>query len=165
MSTAQVCTDCRSFSPYSPNGFGEDSRSLLNIYTETLRHLKKSYTLGKSLELLDDIEEVAEECSVEGWDGYSGTPINEGSILMTRDFVEHLPVTSSIPMPEIVPEPNGDLSLEWHVDQRHVFTASIKENGQIIYAGLFGENKVHGTEYFAASIPSTIIENLKRLYR
>nr|MBC8413194.1 hypothetical protein [bacterium] len=73
------------------------------------------------------------------------------------------PLISSIPVPEIIPEPGGEIGLEWSRGTRQVFIASFAGNNEIIYAGLFGTNKTHGTEYFGDSIPSKIMDNLKIL--
>lgn len=165
MSSAVACTDCTSFAHYSPTGSGDDYRTLSSIYKDAFRHLMETRTLGASSDLIDEIEEIATEYAEEGWDGYDSQPINADSIAITKSFIEVFPVTSDIPLPDIVPEPNGSLALEWYIDKRHVFIARLKENSEIIYAGLFGESNTHGTEFFSDSIPSTIISNLKRLYR
>ncbi len=68
-------------------------------------------------------------------------------------------------MPEVVPEPGGEIGLEWYRRKRLVFTVSVSGSNEIIYTGLFGTNRIHGTEYFGDLLPSVILENLKRLYK
>lgn len=165
MSSVVACTDCTSFSYHSPNGSGKDYSALSFFFKETVEHLRETRTLGAAADIVDQIYDVASDCLEAGWDGYDSLPVNHASIVMTKSFVEHFPVTSGIPLPEIVPESNGNLALEWYIDKNHVFIARIKESGEIVYAGLFGANKTHGTEYFNESIPSSIINNLLRLYR
>jgi len=67
-------------------------------------------------------------------------------------------------MPEVVPEPSGEIGLEWSKGKDKVFVVSLSGKNEIVYAGLFGINKVHGVEYFGDAVPSTILENLRRLY-
>ncbi len=81
-----------------------------------------------------------------------------------KRLLESLPLTF-FPIPEVIPEPNGEIGLEWYREKRNVFVASVSGRNEIVYAGLLGVNKLHGTEYFGDSLPSIILENLKRLYK
>ncbi len=164
MSTAIPCTECYSISNFPSIGFGTDFLGLKKYYDREIRKLRKAETLGRLDETLQSLDEVYSECSEEGWDGYDAYPITEAAYIEARKFIESLPLTSTIPMPEIIPEPNGDIGLEWSKGDRQVFVASFNGNNEIVYAGLFGTNKTHGTEYFGDSIPSKIMENLKTLY-
>ena len=70
----------------------------------------------------------------------------------------------NVPIPDISADPDGDISLEWRKEHRFTFVVSINGQGLISYAGLFGKNKIHGTEYFGQEMPPSIIFNLRRLY-
>jgi hypothetical protein len=67
-------------------------------------------------------------------------------------------------MPEIIAEPSGEIGLEWRRGKGNIFVISVRGKHLITYAGIFGGNTTHGTEYFGQSIPSTIITYLRRLY-
>jgi hypothetical protein len=41
---------------------------------------------------------------------------------------------------------------------------TVSGKNSIAYAGLFGINKTHGTEYFSESLPTIILIGLNRLY-
>jgi hypothetical protein len=45
----------------------------------------------------------------------------------------------------------------------HAFREHLGGNGELSYAGLFGRNEVHGTEYFGDQIPEAIFQQLGRL--
>lgn len=164
MSTAIQCTDCTSISSFHSSGAGPDSLDLERYYVDVINKLRRSETLGRQNEAIRSLADIFWECSDEGWDGYDALPISEAAYLEARKFIESLPLISSIPMPEIVPEPNGEIGFEWSKGKRQVFVASVSGNNEIVYAGLFGTNKKHGVEYFGDSLPSEIMDNLKRLY-
>ena len=70
-----------------------------------------------------------------------------------------------LPLPDVVPEPTGEIAFEWYKDKHHVFVISVSGNNIITYAGLFGKmSKTRGTEYYTDSLPSIIIENIQRLF-
>ncbi len=121
-------------------------------------------TLGKLNEMQQELSELFVECSEKDWDGYDANPLTERAYLEARRFIQSLSFIPSFPIPEIVPEPSGEIGFEWYKENRQVFIASVSGKNELVYAGLFGPNKVHGTEYFGDSLPSIIIANLKRLY-
>ena len=165
MSTATLCTDCISIWNFPGIGFGPEVKDLKRFYEEDIvSKLKITETLGYIDEALQSLNEVFVECSEEGWDGYDALPITKNAYIEAKRLIESLPVTS-FPMPEVTPEPNGEIELEWYREKRQIFIAGVSGRNEIVYAGLFGVNKAHGTEYFGDSLPSVIFENLKRLYR
>ncbi len=165
MSTATLCTDCFSIWNFPSIGFGPEVKALKRYYEEDIvNELKKTETLGHLDVALQSLNEVFEECSEEGWDGYDALPITEEAYFATIKLIKSLPVTA-FPMPEVVPESSGEIGLEWYRRKRLVFTVSVSGSNEIIYAGLFGTNKAHGTECFGDSLPLVILENLKRLYK
>lgn len=165
MSTLALRTDCFSIWNFPGTGFGPEVKALKRYYEEDIvSELRKTETLGRLDEALQSLNEVFEECSEEGWDGYDALPLTEEAFFAAIKLIKSLPVTV-FPMPEVTPEPNGGIGFEWYKESRLVFVASVSGKSEIIYAGLFGVNKTHGTEYFEDSLPSIILENLKRLYK
>ena len=90
-------------------------------------------------------------------------PISETTFKETIDFLRKLP--SSLPIPEVVTEPDGDIGLEWHVRNYYSFVVGFSGKGIISYSGLFGRGqKTYGTEFVSESIPSSIVDNIRRVF-
>lgn len=112
---------------------------------------------------LESLNEVYEECLEPNWDGYGAAAISPEAYFEASKLLRIIP--TSFPMPEILPEPEGEIGLEWYKRENHVFVVSVAGNNIITYAGLFGENnEIHGTEYFGDSIPKVIIDSVERLF-
>ena len=47
----------------------------------------------------------------ENWDGYGALPIDQITIENARNFIQRL--SPRLPLPEISPNPNGTISMEW----------------------------------------------------
>ena len=163
MSTVIPCTDCSSISNFPGIGSGIDIEGLKKFYDDTISKWRNTATLGRLEEVLHSLDILCKECSEEGWDGYDALPIAEDVCDEAKRLIKSLPI--NLPMPEIIPEATGEIGLEWSTGNRIVFVASVSGKNEIIYAGLFGMNKTHGTEYFGDSLPSVVVENLRRLYR
>ncbi len=164
MSTAIPCDDFINISSSPSIGFGDEVDKLKEYFKSIVNGFRKTETLGRSDEVLQSLDNVFDECSEEGWDGYDALPITKYAYIEAKRLIESLPLTS-FPIPEVVPEPSGEVGLEWYREERQVFVASVSGRNAIVYAGLLGVNKLHGTEYFGDSLPSIILENLKRLYK
>ena len=164
MSTAIPCDDFISISNSPSIGFGDEVEKLKEYFKGIVNEFRNTETLGRSDEVLQSLDEVFDECSEEGWDGYDALPITKYAYIEAKRLIESLPLTT-FPIPEVVPEPSGEIGLEWYREERQVFVASVSGRNEIVYAGLLGVNKLHGTEYFGDSLPSVILDNLKRLYK
>jgi hypothetical protein len=135
---------------------------LSKYFDDIVAELRKSITLGGKTDVLQSLEDLFKECSETGWDGNEASPITEDAYVEARRLISNLPI--NLRMPEVVPEPSGEIGLEWSRGKDRVFILSLSGKNEIVYAGLFGINKVHGVEYFGDMVPSTILENLRRLY-
>ncbi len=112
---------------------------------------------------LDELYHLYQEYSVENWDGYGAVPISETAYREAETLVRLLP--SFVPAPDILPEPDGGIGLDWDKGANFSFTISVTGNHVLAYAGLFGENnETYGTENFAGNLPKAILDNLKRLF-
>lgn len=151
MSVAVQCIDCPSF--YVPRNMEYSKKEIW----------KTTATIGRPIEeAAESLLELYKDCSQPNWDGYGANPVSKDSISEALEFIQLLP--SSFPVPQILAEPSGEIGLEWYKSKRLVFAISFSGKNLITYAGIFGSNKTHGTEYFSDSIPSIVIENLRRLY-
>lgn len=134
------------------------------IETKEERFLEKEelIKLQRLNNALRALQEVCQEHSIENWDGYGAAPISHQAYSEAAKLLRML--SSFIPMPDILPEPDGGLGLEWYKEKDFSFTISVGGEGIITYAGLFGKNnETHGTESFTDSIPQIILHNLERL--
>ncbi len=113
--------------------------------------------------LLEKLDELYINCSAENWDGYEANPISPDAYFEAKKLLHSLPYV--FPMPDILPEPEGEIGLEWYRERGFSFAISVSGQNKIIYAGQFGKNnEIHGSEDFSGSIPMIVFYALKRLY-
>lgn len=166
LSSQCIISDCPTFS-IQPSGMGIDQESgkVNNTLRDVIKKLKDSEAITFR-RLLGDMHEflveIVKECSSENWDGYGAHAITGGAYEEAKKIINILP--SSIPAPELVPEPNGEIGFEWRKGKGRVFVISVGGNYLITYAGIFFGNKVHGSEYFEDNFPFAIRQYLRRLY-
>ncbi len=148
------------FNPYGDRGVSEDASTLKERFAGIIED--NSIVFGWSKEIIQTINEIMKECSSDNWDGYGAQAIDMASYKETLRFIHFLPKT--IPVPQITVEPDGEIALGWYHTKRRVFSVSIGRKGELTYAGLFGYNKTHGTEYFGNELPKTILDNIQRVF-
>jgi hypothetical protein len=72
----------------------------------------------------------------------------------------------SLPAPEITADPDGEISFDWLGPARKMFSASVRKDGRIAYAGWFGEkSKIHGIEQLSATLPAEIVRGIQKAVR
>lgn len=107
---------------------------------------------------------IARECAKESWDGYHAEPVTPATCNRVLAFLEDLPPWMRAP--DIVPEADGEIAVEWYFAPNQTFSISIGEHGPLHYAGLFGHNEeIHGVAPFSDSIPGKILEFISDLLR
>ena len=112
---------------------------------------------------LQELWDIYRECSEDNWDGYKASPITVSTYKEAKKLLLWIP--SLYPLPEILPEPDGGIALEWYKEPNISFAVSVNGTGIIHYAGLFGENnEMHGKETFTASALKTILYSLMRIF-
>jgi len=106
------------------------------------------------------IDSVYAEASVANWDGYGGKSVSQGAHERAKRFIRLLPLDVA---PDVAADPDGELLLEWRRGPNAVLTISIGAGEQLAYAGLFGRNKIHGSESFTDEIPKAVRDVLERV--
>jgi hypothetical protein len=164
MTMAMPCNVCTSITSLSDIGMGTDSEQLKSSIDNVIGGFERTQTIGSKDQMRNDLARVFVEYSSQDWDGEGALPISKDAYFETLRFIKGLPTYLDLPLPVISPDNDGEISLEWYRDNRHVLVVSISGKNSIAYAGLFGANKTYGTEYFAESLPAIILINLRRLY-
>ena len=93
---------------------------------------------------LEELWTIARNCSVDDWDGYSAKAISKAAIINAANF--YLSELRDMPLPEISPEPDGELALEWFGKDRSSFSISFGESDNLSYACLAGKRVTRGIE-------------------
>lgn len=129
-----------------------------NFIRETSEHFERPVSRQKRKEAIDSVMDAFAESRQAG----EIAPISELTCKETIEFLRKLP--STLPIPEVIAEPNGDLALEWFVSNYYSFLVGFSGKGITTYAGLFGRGqKTYGTELISEAIPSSVIENVRRV--
>lgn len=131
---------------------------LWKISAETRRPI----SLAWREDLLDDLDEILQSCSRAGWDGYDAEPVSLESVVSVHQVINALP--DHINVPSVVPEPDGEIALEWRNGDQKYFSVSVSAR-RLAYAGIFGGvSKKYGEERFFGTIPAAIVDILTRYF-
>lgn len=96
----------------------------------------------------------------EEWERDRTRMPDSSAFLYGWQFLEALP--SSVPIPEVTFEADGDVSFDWDYGPRQVASVRISRDGFVYYAGLFGYATEHGAEAFGERIPARVAEVIGR---
>jgi hypothetical protein len=106
--------------------------------------------------LASEIHEVARESALN-----TAVPIDENTKRAAIRFASLLP--SSVPLPEIAADPDGEVSFDWIGNFNNVFSVSVDRNGRLAYAGRFSEGrKINGVEQLSTVCPPEILLGIEK---
>lgn len=147
--------------PIVDQGVSNEAKKLIELFDDALA-FAHSMSLGERLrQAIEALREAYEEASSKGWDGYGSRAADPFSYIHALSLLSALPTT--VPIPEVGVDPDGEIEFEWYHGPRWVVTVSVGRTGTLSYAGLFGKNKTHGVERFVEGLPEAIAQNLRRL--
>ncbi len=160
----EVEVDIRAVNRESPDGNLDDANGVRGRCYSA--HTKDMALRPNELEiesnLGDELQAVWESCSTADWDGYGALAASQDALRNSRRFLESLP--RDFPAPSIGAEPDGALTMEWHCSERRALSVSVSSGEELHFAGLFGPNRVYGSEAFLAEIPRPILDLIRRVY-
>ena len=119
-------------------------------------------TLTGRTDALDELKALCTDAERPNWDGYGARAISAESVKHARALINALPPSMPFPKPSVDPE--GLVSLEWYVGPSRSFLLTVGDHGELWYAGLYGEDRNRGLGHFAGSIPSAVVEGIRRVY-
>lgn len=146
---------------YNP-GVSPESDHLMRSYNEVNLDISRTNSGQRLIPLVAGLDEVFVECLEEGWDGYDARPVSIGAYTDIKSFLQLLPPQYS--NPDIVPEPDGGMGLEWANNDTGRFVVSFDGSGTFAYAGIFTDSSTtHGIEVIKDSLPRVIQDFINRI--
>ncbi len=127
---------------------------------ETIEHSEALF--GKKSAAISQLNEIADECGEQNWDGSGARAIDLQALLEAEDFIRALP--PDVALPEFAPEPDGSISLDWINSRNRLFSTSVGGGNRLAFAWLDGTDKGHGVAYFdGAKVPRRILEGINAI--
>jgi hypothetical protein len=88
---------------------------------DIIHRVERSQSLfGKKSAVLSDLWKLADECREENWDGEGACALETAAIQNTKRFIRAFP--DGLPIPDVSPEPDGSISLDWIVSRHRIFS-------------------------------------------
>lgn len=113
---------------------------------------------GKNV-AISKLKAIEKECAEKGWDGADADPVDPLAVICAERFLRVLP--DNIPLPELAPEPDGFISLDWIQSRNRLFSLSVCSSYRLAYAWLDGTDKGQAVAHFDGErIPPGILEGI-----
>lgn len=97
------------------------------------------------------LEEIERDCVHAGWDGPGSQPVDGPTLRVARAWLAALRdiARPDLAMPEVVPEADGDVRIDWDVDLDRYVVVSVSLEGWLHYtASTPRRGRVHGRVRF-----------------
>ena len=140
-----------------------EAQVVRDAITAVYERTEKSQALfgGKAV-AISGLKTMAHDCSEADWNGEGSYAINPIAVFLAESFIRALP--DSIQLPEMAPEPDGSITLDWIPSRHRLFSVSISASDRLAYAWLDGSDKGHAVARFDGErIPQKIIEGINAI--
>jgi len=143
---------------------GEIANYVEDLIKDINDHLQRSVVLGLMANgVYQALNDIFDECSIEGWDGENAVPLSKEVLRNARAFLKTLPI--GIKVPVVDAEPDGAITFEWYVNQENLVSVSVGVDGFIYYAALVGIRKRHGSDPIDGNDPTELVHLIQSIYR
>jgi hypothetical protein len=115
------------------------------------------------MKVLQELHSVYNETQEEGWDGYGGMIVLHTTYEYVIRFIDLLPF--DMPPPEITPEPDGEIALEWYGEDGAIFSVSVGSEGELTYLNypVYHCDYNRGTEWLDNEIPEILLYHIRNI--
>jgi hypothetical protein len=140
-----------------------EAQSVRDVARTVVSYGESSESLfGDKNTVLSQLWAMFDECSEQDWDACGAEPLSGVAAGAAAVFIRALP--SGVPMPELAPEPNGSISLDWIQSRHRMFSLSIASTDRLAYAWMDGTDKGHAVARFdGTKIPTRILEGIQSI--
>lgn len=80
---------------------------------------------------------------------------------LEQRFLDLLP--EDISPPEMQEDEDGEMSFEWYVGPRSVFSVSVSKNGTLSYAGLYEDGGLSGRANLTDGLSGSFLKHIRRV--
>lgn len=112
--------------------------------------------------LLKTLREICQSCRDTHWDGENAEAVSPETGDIARRFLESLP--RAAPLPNLSPEPDGQLNFEWYQAPRRLLTVSVGASGTLYWAALMDSEDPRGSCPFVDQFPQTLLYWIGQIY-
>ncbi len=106
------------------------------------------------------LQALVAECAGSGWDANEAEPDSNCAAIRAADFIRALP--EGFPLPELAPEPDGSISLDWIASRNRLVSLSIGNSDQLPYAWVIDGHSGHAVVVFdGTNMPPDFLKRVK----
>jgi hypothetical protein len=141
----------------------EESRAVREAVESIRKSVEKSQALfGGKAAAIGRVWALVNECSDPGWDGDGADPVDRLAAFRAADVIRALP--PRVPFPEVTPEPDGAISLDWIRSRNQLFSLTVGSGDRLAFAWLNGSDRGHGVVRFGGqAIPNPILHGIDEI--
>ncbi|MDR2689781.1 MAG: hypothetical protein LBB76_08505 [Azoarcus sp.] len=141
----------------SSSAVSEEANRLSDMARRVMRERQDSQSLfGAKANSLSELSSVIADLHVDE----DQAPVSPETFRKAWQFILALP--DDLPNPTFGIDPDGEISMTWHVARARIFSVSISASERIAYAWMDGSNNGHGVDRFRTPVLPAMLASALR---
>lgn len=143
--------------------YSEEPRAMAREAEHAREAFEQSIALmGVKASVISELWSVHAECETPDWDGYGAAAIDRASARVAEQIICALP--NDVAVPEITPQPNGHIALDWIASRHRMLSVSASPNGRLAFAWHNGSDRAYGVVRFDGErVPHEILAKAREI--
>ncbi len=158
---------------FQPGGFGDyDSASMPTKANVATLNQARNYLAESASDwrpsAIAALRDIGVECAATDWDGEGAVAISSEVVGIAGKVLDVLfdLLPKGTPMPDVLPEADGEIDIGWIVEASRMFSLSVGARGKMNFAGQFGKGgSVHAWQPVDAFSREALAESLQDVVR
>ena len=157
---AGFLTTCPVPCPIPGTAVSRESQVLTRSLAAAQAQYDRSVALnGPKLALLSNLAALMDEHGQPNWDGEGAAPLSPQAARQVMALIRVLP--DHLPLPELTPEVDGCISLDWIATRHRSLSVSVDATGSLPMAWIENGDRGHGVVHFDGTcVPRALLRTI-----
>lgn len=128
-------------------------------HSVTVRGSDPADLASKTLAALNRrLSELTLSAGQDNWDGMQSVGLSSQAVAHMRRLLSLLPPgLLRSPAPEIVPDPDGEIAIEWYISPSCLLSISVGSNGRLAWAGMVDGREIRNEAILTSQVPDQVL--------
>lgn len=115
----------------------------------------------KKHELKSEVADLSNKAGKPNWDGEDALALTPETVELALEVIDTFPI--GVDKPDVRVTPHGEVSFEWEVNPKVMFSIGVIPSGNVAFVGFFHNSRLRGNEEWNGTLPKLAMCGFEQL--